>query len=68
MKIEPKELAKICTSIKFLERAKDAALAYRDLSVPYDRSDLMSAKMWVLGTLDILQAEGFEIVRKSDKP
>lgn len=54
--------------IKFLERVKEFALRHHDQTVPYDRADLMQTKMYFLGVIDALYAEGFEVVKKEKKP
>lgn len=54
-------------TVKFLEEAKRLALTHMDDAVPIRREDLYPAKMWVMGVIDALIADGYEIKKKDKK-
>jgi hypothetical protein len=58
-----RDLEKELTKIKFLEQVKECALTHKNDAVPYDRSELMQAKMFVLGLIDALYSEGYRITK-----
>lgn len=51
-------------TVAFLEKAKELSLAHMDDAPPFRREDLYSAKMWVLGVIDAIYSNGYEIVEK----